>query len=174
MFASKGGTIVLLDAEGEERAWASGEIMGVARSGITWRECSQPDDCTYWAGSSDQPKRRKLDADAAASLVLAEVLYLSGFGGINGGHILSPSLQTAVSYQLTEDGDLAIHLTDLTTGDSVKVEPTDNFPTFLSDESAVFVPSGNSIVAIDTATGTTQRILTHDGTLYGLLPDPAT
>ncbi len=156
IFFEKGGRIGRLDASGAEVDWAAGELLATGPSRVAWRECRSPDDCSYWAGTAQNPRDVPLAAAAEAALVSAPA---TGRGFRGATEVLSPSGRYAWTGRRTET-DFEVDLVDLRTGNSITIDNLLSVPVFAPDESTMFTTNRGSIVAVDTETGALRRIPT--------------
>lgn len=175
IFFERGGHIGLVDRDGASRAWARGELLLSGDGAVAWRSCSDLDDCDYWSGTPDDPRRLRLDPPTAATALLLSSPSGAGSTTFLGQiSLLSPTGRHG--WSITSTGatfEFEIQLVDLQSGAFVEWPDALNQPLWWPDESAILMSEGDSVMVFDTATGDGVRIPSEGPTFGGgiaLLP----
>lgn len=163
LFAQRGERIVSVDATTATN-WTSGEMLIAGSGTVLWRQCREPDDCRYWAGTADDPRALELDPIVAAPILVDTAAMF----GTARNDLFSPTLVSPSGrflWLLEADSnrfDFDLHLVDLVSGDIADVDDAAGLATFSPDES-VIVSDHGGLVALDTASGERVTIAIDGG-----------
>ncbi|MDW3219969.1 MAG: hypothetical protein R8F63_15250 [Acidimicrobiales bacterium] len=159
-YAQHGQHILAFDGSGTPSTWATGELLAAGASAVIWRSCDGTD-CTFWAGTPEDPHAAQLDTTTARHVFLERPDYYAEFLTLE-IELMSPTGRLAWSISSDPSTfEFEFELVDLITGDFTLIELAESaggLGVFDPSESVFVIHADGEVLVVDTATGSVVAI----------------